>query len=734
MSRDPKVEYREQVDFFASRGEISPIGRSTLDVLCRSLQLSVEEAAAIEADVLRPYQEYKQKLQQYEQTLKEFAYQEYPLSQAVKENLQRIQNILGLQTTDILPIESRVLEQAGIHWQKRQQYEQAFTQATQQSYPLTADRRLQLQQLQQTLGLSCETTEAIEKQIILRLEDYRQKLQQYGQQFEAIGKSHSHVNEADRAKLQQLQQDLALKPEDVTRVEQELLPKIHEYHQKLQQYKTAFTQAAQQAYPLTPASHQQLQQLQQDLGLPEAAVTTIATTIGQEIEAYRQQCQRYQQAVQQAAERGYPLSEADQTSLNQLGPELGLKPEDKAAIEAAILTPLAQDYQQKLRQYEQVLTAALERESPLTEVSRRELQRFQQVLKLREQDVAEISARLEKPVPPPQPEPAVQAPTPQEPVAQPQPRPTKAAKINIAALFLRPRLTDVVGEPRQFNWLLGAGLATTLLVTLGGYGLLVAPGLFDAGLNTLYQATEQAQGGDLNRAIQLAQSIPSGSAAYAEAQTKLVRWQQEQRQRRDRERLDQARQLFDRSEFTAAFAALQEIPTASPIHTDAQQQANQWAEMALKQATLDYQRGKLDPAIALVKAIPTSTPSGKKAQEAATRWPQEWQADEKRLKTAQQAIKDGQWQMALDTVNQMANPYWKQQSQTIVQQANAGITRLVATEGAPEASVSADGSGYGYSGYSGYSGPLYSESVIPGMNCGQWVTANNRLGGYYVCR
>ncbi len=59
---DPKLSYRKEVERFASRGEISDIARYTLDA--RQTQLGISSAVAqdIEAQVLKPYQEYQQKL------------------------------------------------------------------------------------------------------------------------------------------------------------------------------------------------------------------------------------------------------------------------------------------------------------------------------------------------------------------------------------------------------------------------------------------------------------------------------------------------------------------------------------------------------------------------------------------------------------------------------------------------------------------------------------------------
>ncbi len=94
---DPKLIYRQEVERSVSRGEISAISRRILDELRGILGLLPEEAVAIEAEVLKPYQEYKHKLQGYEQALIEAIGREQPLSDRARNELQRYQEVLGLR-------------------------------------------------------------------------------------------------------------------------------------------------------------------------------------------------------------------------------------------------------------------------------------------------------------------------------------------------------------------------------------------------------------------------------------------------------------------------------------------------------------------------------------------------------------------------------------------------------------------------------------------------------------
>lgn len=109
--RTPKLSiYREEVERRAShRGEITVVGRRILDELRSSLELRVEEAEAIEDEVLNPYRKYKEKGEIYEQALQEAMQQEFPFSKETREELKRFQQVLGLTDEDTAKIEDLVI-------------------------------------------------------------------------------------------------------------------------------------------------------------------------------------------------------------------------------------------------------------------------------------------------------------------------------------------------------------------------------------------------------------------------------------------------------------------------------------------------------------------------------------------------------------------------------------------------------------------------------------------------
>lgn len=114
-SNDPKLTYLREVEYWVEggNGEISVAGRAALDALQETLQLSSEDAAAIETQVLAPIENKRIKLQRYELAFRDEIRQGFPLSDRTGVNLKRLQQALGLRDEDIALIEAPIIaEQA----------------------------------------------------------------------------------------------------------------------------------------------------------------------------------------------------------------------------------------------------------------------------------------------------------------------------------------------------------------------------------------------------------------------------------------------------------------------------------------------------------------------------------------------------------------------------------------------------------------------------------------------
>lgn len=105
---NPKLKYRKEAESWIRRGEISEGGRYILSKLAESLRLSSQDCTVIESEVIKPYQEYQEKLQFYKQNFAKVISKDYPLGTQEREELRSLQQSLGLRDEDVAPIEERI--------------------------------------------------------------------------------------------------------------------------------------------------------------------------------------------------------------------------------------------------------------------------------------------------------------------------------------------------------------------------------------------------------------------------------------------------------------------------------------------------------------------------------------------------------------------------------------------------------------------------------------------------
>ncbi len=105
---NPKLKYRKEAESWIRRGEISEGGRYILSKLAESLRLSSPDCTVIESEVIKPYQEYQEKLQFYKQNFAKVISKDYPLGTQEREELRSLQQFLGLRDEDVAPIEERI--------------------------------------------------------------------------------------------------------------------------------------------------------------------------------------------------------------------------------------------------------------------------------------------------------------------------------------------------------------------------------------------------------------------------------------------------------------------------------------------------------------------------------------------------------------------------------------------------------------------------------------------------
>lgn len=159
---DPKQRYRKEVSRFIHQGEISFVGRRTLEVVRTSLGLETSEVKMIEDEVLEPYRkEFRKKLQQYEQVFRESIQLEYPLSDSIRKELQCFQQILEINDAEVSALEEIIIQQfteVGYSFQQSLAIiDQELAPIEAQTTPLTGESFHQLRQQPEALLNSIET-------------------------------------------------------------------------------------------------------------------------------------------------------------------------------------------------------------------------------------------------------------------------------------------------------------------------------------------------------------------------------------------------------------------------------------------------------------------------------------------------------------------------------------------------------------------------------------------------
>lgn len=391
---DPHTRYRKEVGRCGKRGELTIVNRSILDRWRTKLGLSVNEAKALEDEVLAPYRrEFQQNLQQYEQTVTEVLRRDGSINDDTRQELQHLQKLLDLRNQDTVPIEERVTARLKTLKQNLQTYAAAYSKALRQEYPLGEAARFQLQQQRQQLVLSDADVAPIEAQITDEVKIYQRNLQQYEQAFLVATQQEYSLSEVKRNELRQYQQSLGLTDVEIAPIEAAVTTQRETYHKKLQQYEEAFASATHRKHQPSEANRTQLRQTWQTLGLSEGDVKAIEAPILAQIETYQTNLRQYEQVFADATEQQYPLSQAKRSELRQRQQNLSLSDEDIAPIESKITTSV-EELTQKIQQYEQVFSESIQYEYPLTDETRKELKNFQKVLDLSNEVIDQIEGRI----------------------------------------------------------------------------------------------------------------------------------------------------------------------------------------------------------------------------------------------------------------------------------------------------------------------------------------------------
>ena len=109
---DPELRYRKEVEARIRQGNLPPGARANLNVWRTKLGIAPDRANALEAEVLKPYQERQNHLNTYQTTLRDEIDYAFPLDSAAARDLRDLQKLLNLRDDDLRPVIATTLQSA----------------------------------------------------------------------------------------------------------------------------------------------------------------------------------------------------------------------------------------------------------------------------------------------------------------------------------------------------------------------------------------------------------------------------------------------------------------------------------------------------------------------------------------------------------------------------------------------------------------------------------------------
>ncbi|NER93437.1 MAG: hypothetical protein F6J86_06315 [Symploca sp. SIO1B1] len=346
-----------------------------LQTLRQQPELRPKNVAAIEEQAKSTYQ------QQLQQSQKEFtkALHNYKLS--IKQANQKLEKFHQDLESSTQKVTFNKKEEIVANQQKLQQYEEAFKVAVYEQGLSESQAHQQLQPLRQQLELREEIVKPIEGQVIAAYEEH---LQQYGEAFRAFAYQ-PHVSQGEaHQQLENFRQKLGLSEESVKSIEEQI---IFVYQQDLRQYEED-VRIALYIDGLSPEEvHQHLQPSRQKLGLRENTVQPIEEQI---IVAFQQDLQQYEEDVRIALY-------IDGLSPEEVHQHLQPSRQDSGLSEA-IVQPIEEQvivaFQQDLQQYRDAFEFVLAQQAPFSEDYYQAVQELQQEFGLSDRSVAPIEEQV----------------------------------------------------------------------------------------------------------------------------------------------------------------------------------------------------------------------------------------------------------------------------------------------------------------------------------------------------
>jgi hypothetical protein len=408
------LNYRQAAERYAYSGQFSPVDRAILETRRLELGISAEDAADVEAQILRPYQDRLKAIQTYREFIP-ILQERYPLDQ-LGDRLKELQIFLGLSDDDVASTNHDILERANAHQQaiksrKRlenlQRYRTIVMEAVQANCPVRQEDQEKLKELQTALELSDEDANLIQSEITHRImaqaAEREHKLKQYEAEFSRLLQTGLPLDHLAKEELARFRHALGLSEADVASLEGRLLQEAQtmaaHYPDNLRRYEQELIQAVVREYPISEITQARLNAFQRALGIKPEDAQTIQQRVFADADAQMQRHQdhlcQYEKELAQAIAHELPISKATETRLADLQRSLGLSDAEVNPIRQELInTAKAKEieHQQHLNRYEKEFVRTLNREYPLSAGTRSRLTEFYKFLGLTAQEVEPIEA------------------------------------------------------------------------------------------------------------------------------------------------------------------------------------------------------------------------------------------------------------------------------------------------------------------------------------------------------
>ena len=108
---DPELSFRKVVEKYAFKGEISIIGHRILKKEKKRLGITEDSYRRIVDEVLAPHRQYLRNVEEYKDALQEVVEIQYPLTERLLDELQELQDYLGLEEPDIAKFQAEIFRE-----------------------------------------------------------------------------------------------------------------------------------------------------------------------------------------------------------------------------------------------------------------------------------------------------------------------------------------------------------------------------------------------------------------------------------------------------------------------------------------------------------------------------------------------------------------------------------------------------------------------------------------------